>query len=137
MVCLFVFSEKGKTIDSTENELMLAKYIRFFLENKLVVWLLLGLFLGWGLMTAPFDFGIKGLPRDPVAVDAIPNIGENQQIVFTQWMGRSPQDVEEIRNPYFGDRMLKCSSVQETIDKNFRNLPPSSSKGGARSQHNH
>ena len=27
--------------------------------------------------------------------DAIPDIGENQQIVFTQWMGRSPQDVED------------------------------------------
>ena len=94
-VCLFAFSEKGKAIDSTENELMLAKYIRFFLENKLVVWLLLGLFIGWGLMTAPFDFGIEGLPRDPVAVDAIPDIGENQQIVFTKWMGRSPQDVED------------------------------------------
>jgi Cu(I)/Ag(I) efflux system membrane protein CusA/SilA len=30
-----------------------------------------------------------------VPVDAIPDIGENQQIVFTQWMGRSPQDVED------------------------------------------
>jgi Cu(I)/Ag(I) efflux system membrane protein CusA/SilA len=28
-------------------------------------------------------------------VDAIPDIGENQQIVFTEWMGRSPQDVED------------------------------------------
>ncbi len=27
-------------------------------------------------------------------VDAIPNIGENQQIVFTAWRGRSPQDIE-------------------------------------------
>ncbi len=27
--------------------------------------------------------------------DAIPDIGENQQIVFTEWMGRSPQDVED------------------------------------------
>ena len=74
---------------------MLSNIIRFFLENKLVVWILLSLFVGWGLMTAPFDFGIKQLPRDPVAVDAIPDIGENQQIVFTKWMGRSPQDVED------------------------------------------
>jgi len=28
-------------------------------------------------------------------VDAIPDIGENQQIVFTQWAGRSPKDIEE------------------------------------------
>ncbi len=74
---------------------MLNNFIRFFLENKLVAYLLLLLFIGWGLATAPFDFDIDWLPRDPVAVDAIPDIGENQQIVFTQWMGRSPQDVED------------------------------------------
>ncbi|PIK15741.1 CusA/CzcA family heavy metal efflux RND transporter [Halobacteriovorax sp. JY17] len=28
-------------------------------------------------------------------VDAIPDIGENQQIVFTEWAGRSPKDIEE------------------------------------------
>jgi copper/silver efflux system protein len=74
---------------------MLAGFIRFFLDNKLVAWLLLLFFVGWGIVTAPFDFGVDWLPRDPVAVDAIPDIGENQQIVFTQWMGRSPQDVED------------------------------------------
>lgn len=74
---------------------MLAKTIKFFLENKQVAWLLVLLFVGWGLATGPFDYDIAGLPRDPVAVDAIPDIGENQQIVFTQWMGRSPQDVED------------------------------------------
>ncbi len=74
---------------------MLNNFIRFFLENKLVAFLMLMLFIGWGLVTAPFDFGMKQIPRDPVAVDAIPDIGENQQIVFTPWMGRSPQDVED------------------------------------------
>ena len=74
---------------------MLNKIIRFFLENTLVTWLLLGVFLCWGIVTAPFDFGVNWLPRDPVSVDAIPDIGENQQIVFTKWMGRSPQDVED------------------------------------------
>lgn len=74
---------------------MLSRYIRFFLENPLVAWLLLIGLTAWGLTTAPFDFGIPGLPRDPVAVDAIPDMGENQQIVFTEWKGRSPQDVED------------------------------------------
>ncbi|MFQ5446469.1 MAG: efflux RND transporter permease subunit [Saprospiraceae bacterium] len=74
---------------------MLNNIIRFFLENKLVAWLLVLAFVGWGIVTAPFDFNIDWLPRDPVAVDAIPDIGENQQIVFTKWMGRSPQDVED------------------------------------------
>lgn len=74
---------------------MLNNFVRFFLENKLVAWLLLVSFVAWGLATAPFDFGIDFLPRDPVSVDAIPDIGENQQIVFTKWTGRSPQDVED------------------------------------------
>jgi len=74
---------------------MLNKTIKFFLNNKLVAWLLLFVIVGWGLVTAPFDYNINGLPRDPVSVDAIPDIGENQQIIFTKWMGRSPQDVED------------------------------------------
>ena len=74
---------------------MLSKLIRFCLEQKLVVFLLLGFLVGWGALTAPFDWELGGLPRDPVPVDAIPDIGENQQIIFTEWMGRSPQDVED------------------------------------------
>lgn len=74
---------------------MLNTIIKFFIDNKLVAWLLLILFIGWGLVAAPFDYGISWLPRDPVAVDAIPDIGENQQIIFTKWPGRSPQDVED------------------------------------------
>ncbi|MFQ6036424.1 MAG: efflux RND transporter permease subunit, partial [Sedimentisphaerales bacterium] len=71
------------------------RIIRFCLENKLVVGLLVIMFVGWGIMVAPFDWELGGLPRSPVPVDAIPDIGENQQIVFTEWMGRSPQDVED------------------------------------------
>ncbi len=74
---------------------MLNKTIRYFLENRLVTSLLILLFVGWGLVTAPFGWKTDFLPSDPVAVDAIPDIGENQQIVFTQWMGRSPQDIED------------------------------------------
>ncbi len=71
------------------------KIIRFFLENKLVTYLFLTLMIGWGVVHSPFDLGLDGLPKDPVSVDAIPDIGENQQIVFTPWPGRSPQDVED------------------------------------------
>lgn len=74
---------------------MINKLIRFCLENKLVVLLFSALIILWGIMVAPFDWEIDGLPRDPVPVDAIPDIGENQQIVFTKWMGRSPQDIED------------------------------------------
>ena len=74
---------------------MLNKLIRFFLENKLVTVLFLLVFITWGMISAPFNWNISWLPRDPVPVDAIPDIGENQQIVFTEWMGRSPQDIED------------------------------------------
>ncbi len=74
---------------------MLNKIIRFFLENKLVTVLILFLFVGWGIITSPFGWDTGFLPSDPVPVDAIPDIGENQQIVFTEWMGRSPQDIED------------------------------------------
>ena len=71
------------------------KLIYFCLKRKLVVILLTVLLIGWGAMVAPFDWNLGGLPRNPVPVDAIPDIGENQQIVFTAWDGRSPQDMED------------------------------------------
>lgn len=74
---------------------MLNKIIRFFLENKLVTALIVLVFIGWGIANAPFSWKMEWFPRDPVPVDAIPDIGENQQIVFTEWMGRSPQDIED------------------------------------------
>lgn len=74
---------------------MLNKSIKFLIENKLVAVLLLVLFVGWGIVNAPFEWNTGALPRNPVAVDAIPDIGENQQIVFTKWDGRSPQDIED------------------------------------------
>ena len=52
-------------------------------------------FIGWGVSSAPFGWDSGLIPRSPVPVDAIPDIGENQQIVFTEWMGRSPQDIED------------------------------------------
>ncbi len=69
--------------------------IYFCLTNKLVILLAVVFIVLWGIMVAPFDWNIERLPRNPVPVDAIPDIGENQQIVFTEWMGRSPQDVED------------------------------------------
>jgi len=74
---------------------MLNKSIKFLIENKLVVVLLLVLFVGWGTVNAPFNWNTGFLPSNPVAVDAIPDIGENQQIVFTKWDGHSPQDIED------------------------------------------
>jgi len=74
---------------------MLNKTIKFFLENKMVTLLLLVILITWGIISSPFNWETKMLPSDPVPVDAIPDIGENQQIVYTQWAGQSPQDIED------------------------------------------
>ncbi len=74
---------------------MLNNIIKFFLENKLITFLLTISLISWGIATAPFSWNLDLIPRDPVPVDAIPDIGENQQIVFTEWMGRSPQDIDD------------------------------------------
>lgn len=74
---------------------LLHRFIRFCLVNKLVVLLVVLGIVGGGLYVMPFEHGMKWMPADPIPVDAIPDIGENQQIVFTEWPGRSPQDVED------------------------------------------
>ncbi len=71
------------------------RVIRLCLEQKLVVVLLTLGVIFWGILVAPFDWKLGDLPRNPVPVDAIPDIGENQQIVFTEWPGRSPQDIDD------------------------------------------
>ncbi len=81
-------------VDKNEMSL-LDRLIWFFLSNKIIVGLLILLTVAWGMYVAPFDWNPEGITRDPVPVDAIPDIGENQQIVFTKWMGRSPQDVDD------------------------------------------
>ena len=87
---------EGSSFEATpEQGSVIGRLIRYCLENKLVVGLfVLAIGVG-GFMFAPFDWQARGITRYPVAVDAIPDIGENQQIIFTQWMGRSPQDVED------------------------------------------
>ena len=63
---------------------MVEKLIHFALHNKLIVMVLaLGLF-GWGV------YSVRTNP-----IDAIPDLSENQVIVFTEWMGRSPQLIED------------------------------------------
>jgi len=78
-----------------EQRSLIGRLIRFCLTNKLVVGLFVLAMVVAGLTVAPFDWQLGGMTRYPIATDAIPDIGENQQIVFTAWPGRSPQDVED------------------------------------------
>src|SRR6476469_3560537 len=63
---------------------MVQKLIEFSLRNRLIVLL---------IATGLFVWGIISINNNPV--DAIPDLSENQVIVFTEWMGRSPQVVED------------------------------------------
>ncbi len=91
----------------------LSGFLRFFLEQKLVTALLLAGIVLLGLSVAPFDWDLRGFPRKPIPVDAIPNLGENQQIVFTDWPGRSPQDVEDQVTYPLTVALLGVPGVQE------------------------
>jgi copper/silver efflux system protein len=98
---------------------MLNRIIRFFLQNKFVTIVILIVLVAWGIVTSPFGWNTGILPEDPIPVDAIPDIGENQQIVFTTWPGRSPQDIEDqITYPLAasllgipGVKSIRCTSM--------------------------
>jgi len=63
---------------------MVERLISFSLRNKYVVLVVAGLlFIG----------GIFSVGKNPI--DAIPDVSENQVIVFSEWSGRSPQVIED------------------------------------------
>jgi Cu(I)/Ag(I) efflux system membrane protein CusA/SilA len=74
---------------------MINRLVKYFLENRLVTFIFLVAFVVLGVAYAPFSWKTGALPRDPIPVDAIPDIGDNQQIVATEWMGRSPKDIQD------------------------------------------
>src|SRR3954470_15351526 len=61
--------------------------------NRLIEWSLRNRFLVVCGVLAVAALGIRALSRTPV--DAIPDLSENQVIVFADWEGRSPQEVED------------------------------------------
>ena len=63
---------------------MIPKLISWSLKNRYIVLLLAAGLFAWGI------FNIKKNP-----IDAIPDLSENQVIVFTEWMGRGPQIMED------------------------------------------
>ncbi|MBR1774317.1 MAG: efflux RND transporter permease subunit [Bacteroidales bacterium] len=71
------------------------RIIRYFLENRVITAILLIIIIAGGIYTAPFNWNTYFFLRNPVSVDAIPDVGDNQQIVTCEWMGRSPKDIQE------------------------------------------
>ena len=63
---------------------MINRIIEFSMKNRwliLAVYAVLAIWGYWALLHTP--------------IDAIPDLSENQVIVFTEWQGRSPQEVED------------------------------------------
>ena len=88
-------SESSGQLGGEPKRTMINSIIRFCLEQKLVVGLIVLFVVACGILVAPFDWNIPGVTRRPVATDAIPDVGENQQILFSEWPGRSPKDVDD------------------------------------------
>ncbi len=65
-------------------KIMIHKLIEWSLKNRVIV---IALFIGLAI------WGYWALVRTPI--DAIPDLSDNQVIVFTDWAGRSPQEVED------------------------------------------
>jgi CzcA family heavy metal efflux pump len=63
---------------------MVEKIISFSLRNRFIVLFFAAGFFAWGIYSVKTS-----------KVDAIPDLSENQVIVFTEWMGRSPQIIED------------------------------------------
>ena len=63
---------------------MIQNIISFSIRNKFFVLLVAAGLFGWGIHSVQTN-----------KIDAIPDLSENQVIVFTPWMGRSPQIIED------------------------------------------
>ena len=63
---------------------MIEKIISLSLRNRFLVLLVAAGLLAWGVQAVRVN-----------KIDAIPDVSENQVIVFTEWMGRSPQIIED------------------------------------------
>jgi Cu(I)/Ag(I) efflux system membrane protein CusA/SilA len=61
--------------------------------NKLITWSIHNRFVVIVITLGLVGFGIYGLNKTPI--DAIPDLSENEVIVFTKWVGRSPQLIED------------------------------------------
>ena len=61
--------------------------------HKIIEWSMRNRFIVLVLSIGLFVWGIFSIQKNPI--DAIPDLSENQVIVFTEWMGRSPQLIED------------------------------------------
>ena len=63
---------------------MINKLIELSLKNRFIIMVLTVLVVAWG------GYTLKNMP-----VDAFPDLSENQVLVYADWMGRGPQEVQD------------------------------------------
>lgn len=63
---------------------MLNKLIEFSLKNRVIIFVLSLFLVVWGAFVVP-----------STPIDAFPDLSENQVLVYADWMGRGPQEVED------------------------------------------
>ncbi|HKH60790.1 MAG TPA: efflux RND transporter permease subunit [Flavitalea sp.] len=63
---------------------MINKFIEFGLRNRVIILMIAAGITAYGI------YAVKTTP-----VDAIPDLSENQVIIFSEWMGRGPQIMED------------------------------------------
>lgn len=87
---------------------MLRAVIAFCVREPLIMAVLVAVVIGAGWYSAQH-----------IPIDAIPNVGENQVIVFTAWPGRSPKDVEDQVTYPLSVSMLAVPEAQSVRGKSL------------------
>lgn len=73
---------------------------------------------------------VFGIPSNTYYVQHCPMAFDNKG---ADWIS----DVAEIKNPYFGDKMMKCGTVKDTITRDFKNPPMEKASMARPGGHNH
>ncbi|KJS02321.1 MAG: cation transporter [Desulfobulbaceae bacterium BRH_c16a] len=80
---------------------MISRFIGFSARNRFLIFLMVAFFTGWGWWA---------LNRTPL--DAIPDLSETQVIIYTEWMGRAPDLVEDQITYPITSTLLAAPKVQ-------------------------
>ncbi len=114
--------ERGES--NTERSLKISRPINMWetlikrsLRRRSFILAALALLTTLAISVQPFDqlspnaLGLEGV-RDPISVAAIPHLGENQQVLITEWPGRSPKEVEDHITYPLTSQLLGLSGVK-------------------------
>ena len=88
---------------------MWLRVIRFFVYNPFLVCLLMCLIGVGGVLVSPLRMGLGG--TSPMAIDALPDVSENQHVVRTMWPGQTAERIEQQLNYGLSTHLLGIAGV--------------------------